>query len=131
MDRMNKKELLELLKNLKISTSEFVIISSSALVLREIYKDAGDLDIAVTENGLNELKRNYNLIQKENGWYIVNDRVECVLDNMKNKKEKLGEYYLQDIYDYLNYLESSNREKDKLRIPLVKEYIKKDKNSID
>ena len=33
-------------------------------------------------------------------------------------------YYVQNIYDYLEYLESSEREKDVLRIPLVKEYIK-------
>ena len=123
MKRMNKSALLELINTLKIDASEFVILSSSALVLRDIYDDAGDLDIAVTNDGLEVLKKNYNLIKKENGWYTVTDKVECILDEMKNKKEKVGGYYLQDIYDYLNYLESSDRSKDKLRIPLVKKYI--------
>lgn len=121
---MNKIELLELLKGLKINPNEFVILSSSALILREICDKTSDLDIAVTAKGLRELKENYNLIRKENGWYIVNDKTECVLDEMIGKKEKLGDYYVQDIYDYLLYLESSEREKDKLRIPWVKEYIK-------
>lgn len=124
MERMNKEELLELLKKLKIDSNEFTILSSSALVLRDIYPSAGDLDIAVTEKGLNELKNNYNLKQKENGWYIVNDKVECVKDDMNGKREKYNNYYLQDINDYLDYLELSSREKDKLRIPIVKEYIK-------
>ncbi len=122
-ERMNKNELLELIKSVKIDNNEFTILSSSSLVLRDILDSAGDLDIAVTERGLDELNQNYNLIQKRNGWYIVTDRVECTLDDMNGKREKIGDYYVQDIHSYLKYLESSEREKDKLRIPKVKEYI--------
>lgn len=118
--RMNKEELINLMESVAIDKEEFVVLSSSALVLRDIFPDAGDLDIAVTEKGLAELKTNYNLVQKENGWYIVNDKVECVRDDMENKKEKIGKYYLQDIYGYLKHLESSSREKDKARINLVR-----------
>ena len=84
--RMNKEELIKLLESLKIDKNEFWILSSGALVMREIYPDAGDLDIAVTERGLQQLKDNYNLKQKENGWYIVNDKVECVLDTKEDWK---------------------------------------------
>ena len=124
--RMNKEELIELLESLKIDKNEYWILSSGALVMRGIYPDAGDLDIAVTERGLKELKDNYNLKQKENGWYIVNDKVECVLDTKEDWKiEKYGEYYLQSIDKYYEFLKNSNREKDKARIPLVEEYMKK------
>jgi len=78
--RMNKEELVKLIESLKLDKNEYWILSSGALVLRGIYPDAGDLDIAVTEKGLKELKGNYNLKKKENGWYIVNDKIECVLD---------------------------------------------------
>lgn len=126
--RMNKNELLELIKTLKIDKEEFWILSSGALVLRNIYPDAGDLDIAVTNKGLMELKNNYNLIQKGNGWFIINDNIECVCDGEKEKleyqPEKIGEYYVQNIEEYLEYLNNSKREKDKLRIPIVKEYVK-------
>ncbi len=123
--RMNKEELIELLKSLKIDKNEFWILSSGALVIRDIYPDAGDLDIAVTERGLQQLKDSYNLIQKENGWYIVNDKVECVLDTKEDWKiEKYGEYNLQSIEKYYEFLKNSNREKDKARIPLVEEYMK-------
>ena len=120
---MNKIEIIELAKSLGISNEDFVMLSSSGLVIRDILENAGDLDIAVTQKGLEELHKKYSLKQKDNGWYIVNDNVECVLDDMEGKKEKIGEFYLHEINDYLDYLESSNREKDKLRIPLVKEYI--------
>lgn len=125
--RMNKEELINLLNSLKIAKDEFWILSSSALVLRGIYKDAGDLDIAVTNKGLIELKNNYNLTKKENGWFTVNDKIECVCDGEKSQlkypPEKHGEYYIQNIREYLEYLYKSDREKDKARIKLVEEYI--------
>ena len=55
---MKKDELLKLIESLKIDKNEFWILSSGALVLRGIYDDAGDLDIAVTNKGLEELKKN-------------------------------------------------------------------------
>ena len=127
MSRMNKEELINLIESVKIDKTEFWLLSSSSLVMRDIYKDAGDLDIAVTEKGLEQLKQNYNLIPKDNGFYIVTDNVECVCDgkieNLEFKPELINGYLCQNIYEYLKYLESSNREKDKIRIPLVKEYI--------
>lgn len=124
-ERMNKKELLELIDSLKIDKTEFWVLSSGALVLRGIYPNAGDLDIAVTEKGLNELKNAYHLKQKENGWYIVNDKVECVLDTKEDWKiEEYEGILLQNIDEYYKYLQNSNREKDKARIPLVEEYMK-------
>ncbi len=127
--RMNKKELIKLIESLKIDKNEFWILSSGALVMREIYPDAGDLDIAVTKKGLEELKANYDLIEKGKDWYIVNDKVECVLDTKEDWKiEEHGEYNLQSIEMYYEFLKSSNREKDKARIALVEEYMRNRKN---
>ena len=124
--RMNKEELIKLLKSLKLNKNEYWILSSGALVMRGIYPDAGDLDIAVTEKGLQELKNNYNLKKKDNGWYIVTDKVECVLDTKDSWKiERYGEYNLESIEKYYKYLKGSSREKDKARIPLIEEYINK------
>ena len=127
-DRMNKEKLLELLETLKINREEFWALSSTALVLRGIYPDAGDLDIAVTDKGLEELKNNYDLKFKENGWFIVSDLIEGVCDGKKEelkfKPEKVGNYYVQNIQEYLEYLNNSDREKDKLRIPIVEKYIR-------
>lgn len=125
---MNKNDLLELIKTLKIDKEEFWILSSGALVLRDIYSNARDLDIAVTNKGLEQLKNNYNMIQKENGWFIVSDIVECVCDgekeSLKYQPQKIGDYYVQNIKEYMEYLNNSDREKDKLRIPIVEKYIK-------
>lgn len=125
--RMNKEELIKLIKTLKISKENFWILSSGALVLRGIYPDAGDLDIAVTDAGLEELKQNYNLKEKCNGFYEVSDQIECICDGSKEdlefQPEKIGDYYVQNIYEYQKFLQQSSREKDKKRIPIVQKYI--------
>lgn len=122
---MNKLELIDLINSINLLKEDFVVLSSGALVLRGILENANDLDIAVTVNGLNKLKENYDLILKANGFYKVNDCVECVLSDMIGRKELVDDYYVQEIHDYLSYLKQSSREKDKLRIPLVEQYIKK------
>ena len=110
--RMNKEELIELIKTLKISREEFWVLSSGALVLRGIYPDAGDLDIAVTNKGMEELQKNYDSIPEEyelGNFYKVTENIECVCDGnkegLKFKPEKVGEFYAQNIYEYLEYLE--------------------------
>ena len=45
------------------------------------------------------------------------------------KPELVNGYLCQNIYEYLGYLKSSEREKDKLKIPIVEEYIKNLENS--
>ena len=122
---MNKLALIDLINSINLLKEDFVVLSSGALVLRGILENANDLDIAVTVNGLNKLKENYDLILKTNGFYKVNDCVECVLSDMVGRKELIDDYYVQEIHDYLSYLKQSSREKDKLRIPLVEQYIKK------
>lgn len=122
---MIKEELINLIENLGIDYEEFWILSTSALVIRGLYPDAGDLDIAVTEKGLEQLKQRFELKQKPNGWYIVNDNVECVLDTKEEwKVEKYSKYNLESIAKYYKYLVSSTREKDKVKLEIVERYIK-------
>lgn len=125
---LDKEKIFELADSLKIDSEDFVILSSAALVIRGILENANDLDIAVTKKGLENLSKIFNVIPKENHdtdskWFIVNDKIECVLDDMENKKQKVGKYYLQDIENYLSYIKDSTREKDIKRVELVKKYI--------
>ena len=125
---MKKEEILKLIDSLHISSDEFYVLSSSALVIRGLFPDAGDLDIAITEKGLEQLKEKFNLRQKENDWYIVNDKVECIVTNItEDKVEKIGDYYLQSLDNYFEYLQASNREKDKIRYEIVKKALEERK----
>lgn len=125
MSRLKKDELINIINDLNLDIEDFTILSSGSLVLREIMDDAGDLDIAVNKQGFEKLQQRYQLKDKGNNFYIVNDYVECVIDDMSGKRELCGNYYLQDIIEYIDFLESSNREKDKIRLKLIKDYLKK------
>ena len=121
-ERKTKKDgVLKVLEDLNIPKEEYWVLSSSALVLRGLFPDAGDVDLAVTEKGLEMLKKQYSLKQKENGWYIVNENVECVLDTKENWKiEEYEGHQLESLTKYFEFLKTSSREKDKIRYEIVK-----------
>ena len=120
---MDKNEMIRLLDELNISKEEYVILSSGSAVMRGIYDKAGDIDISVSNEAFEYLKEKYNLVDKGNNWYKVTDKIECVVGEHP-KKEKVGDYYLQDIYQYYEFVKSLNREKDKERISILERYIK-------
>lgn len=126
MDRMNKEELIKFIENLGIDSEEFIILSSSSLVMRDLFESAGDLDIAVTKKGLDQLKEKFNVVNTHDDWYQVNERCECVLDDeLESKREKVGNYYLQDLNYYRSFLVNSDRPKDKIRLEIVNKALNK------
>ena len=121
---MNKKELLNLIKTLEIDKNEFWVLSSGNLVLRDLLDNANDLDIAVTEKGLEQLKLQFNLVQKDNGFYYVNDLVECIVKTKDSSMyDKIGDLQLQNLVVYHDWLSTSKREKDKLKYEIVTKYL--------
>ena len=126
MDRMSKEEVIKLIESLGIDNEEFMILSSSSLVMRDLFESAGDLDIAVTKKGLEQLKAKFDVVNTHDDWYQVNERCECVLDDhLEDKREKVGNYYLQDLEYYRNFLVNSSRPKDKIRLEIVNKALNK------
>ena len=118
--RMNKEELEEVIRELGIPKEEFYVLSSGNLVLRGLFKDAGDLDICISEKGLELLKNKFDLKKKENNFYQVNEKVECIVEDLsKRKYDDLGDYNGQNLEEYYEYLKTSKREKDKIRLEIV------------
>lgn len=122
--RLNKAKLIELIESLNIDLDEFWVLSSGSLVLRGLMDTAGDLDIAITQKGLEQLKENFALEQKANGWYRVNQNIECVLDEKDDYKvEKIGKYNVESLQKYFDYLSDSTREKDAVKYKIVKKVL--------
>lgn len=122
---MNKEEIIELIESLELESEDFVVLSTGALAIRGLFESAKDLDIAVTLKGLNKLKEKFDVVVDHENWYKVTDKVECILDDMENKKEKVGKYYLEDLECYRNFLANSDREKDKIRLEVVNKALNK------
>lgn len=110
---MKREELIKLIDSLELDREEFWILSSGSLVLRNLLEEAGDLDIAVTRKGLDELYKKYNVVSKGNNWYKICSNIECVLDT-------IGNYNLLSLNEYYKFLEKSTREKDKVKLDIVK-----------
>ncbi len=117
---MKKFELLELINTLKIDRDDFYVLSSGALVLRGLLDNANDLDMRVTEKCLEKLKEQFNVKQKENGWYYVSDDIECCVGEMDSYELHEG-VNLESLEKYFRYLKTSLREKDLIRYRIVKE----------
>ncbi len=125
-NRMKKEELLKLINSLKISLDEFWVISSGALVLRDLFLDAGDLDLAVTKKGFEELKKNYNMFKTEKGTYQITEDIECLIDTKDSfKYETVDGINLERLEYYYEYLKTSKREKDKIKYEIVKKSLNK------
>ncbi len=124
--KMNKKDLKELIDNLKISKDEYWVISSGTLVLRDLFPSAGDLDLAVTEKGFQELKENYDLYKTEKGTYQITKNIECLIDIKEDwKYENVDGINLERLAKYFDYLKNSKREKDKVKYEIVKKELSK------
>lgn len=120
---MNKKRIIELLESLELCKDEYCILSSGALVMYDVLKEAGDLDLAITENGFEKIKRLYpNIYKREDGWYTVTDEVEIVIDCVK--KTFCNGYPLQSIKELVEFYENRGLEKDKVRIFEINNFFK-------
>ena len=105
-----------------ISAHKFASDEKKVLIIERRNHIGGNMYDYIDENGVRYHKYGPHI------FHTVNDKVECVCDgsNLKYKPEKLDcGYYVQNIFEYFEYLNSSSREKDIKRIPLVKNYIKK------
>ena len=126
---MNKEDILNVLASLKLDKSEYWVLSTGALVLRELWPYANDIDIAVTTKGLNQLNANYRIKYKDNKWFIVNDIIDGICDgekdNLKYQPELIENYYVQNINEYYEYLCMNKREKDKEKLKIVEKYLNK------
>ena len=76
-------------------------------------------------NALYKNKEIFNELIKYNAFTDIEfNPNKANIENLKYKPEKLENgYMVQNILEYLEYLKSSSREKDKARIPLVEKYM--------
>ena len=128
---MNKKEITEKINKLNLDIDEFWVVGSASLVLRDIIKEANDIDIAVTNKEFDKIKSNltYIGINHDSRWYRIDDVVECCVDEFDQDKVDIYEPFnlINLEYYYINYIKDSTRDKDIEK----KELIEKELGDID
>jgi len=125
---MNKQELLKLVDSLELPKSEYYILSSGCLLLYGLREKANDLDLCVTERLFEGLKNKYNLTEKDKnecGFYKINDLVEVVVTGKFPFEYDIKDGYpVQKIEMILKSKQNSNREKDKIDVVNITNYLK-------
>ena len=138
---MNKEEIISILKKYNFDTSEYVVLSTGAMVLQGIKDTANDIDLAVSEKLYNELLKKYDCTLKCE-YEINGEKIKVysfdIFDFSTNYFDKDNVIFVegipvQNVNSLLKFKQNLNRDKDKDKedIKLIKNYLNnKDVNSL-
>lgn len=125
---MNKQEVIKLLKELDLPTSEYYVLSSGCLVLYGLRNIANDLDLCIKPGLFEKLRVKYNLKEEDKnecGFYRINDLVEVVVSGKYPFEFDIVEgYQVQKLEQILNSKINSDRPKDKIDVENILNYLK-------
>ena len=123
---MYKEELFKLAASIDLPKEEFCIISGGALVAHGLREQTNDLDIDITQKGLEILKKKFNikLINEEKKQYKVTDEIECFLvDKLDSDITYIDNYPCQSLISIYNFKKGINREKDRADILAIEKFL--------
>ena len=126
---MNKEELLKLVESLKLPKDEYYILGGGSLVMFGIKDTTGDLDLCVSDELFERLKKEYNLVEKnECGFYSISDVIE-IIPNPKEEFtcEVIDGYQVEELRRILEFKKKRRAPKDILYIEKIEEYLKNNK----
>lgn len=122
---MNKKEIINILKELNFDKNEYMVISGASMVLQGIKKTTNDIDLAVSDSLLEYIKNNYEYDIDEHGAYsFKKDKVDVL--NMFFEKKYLimvKNYPVMNPEGIIEIKKMMNREKDIKDIDLINKYL--------
>ncbi|MDD4353290.1 MAG: hypothetical protein PHN56_02410 [Candidatus Nanoarchaeia archaeon] len=125
------QDLINELKKLNLPKDEFSVFGSGPIAVRGL-KEPGDLDIIVTENLWNILKKKYELIKKQdyefltvNGIDIFNKwtHPEYTINELIKTSDIIDGIRFVTLKTVLEWKKKRNLEKDKMDIILIQDYI--------
>ena len=123
---MYKEELFKLAASIDLPKEEFCIISGGALVAHGLREQTNDLDIDITQKGLEILKKKFNieLINEEKNQYKVTDEIECFLvEKLESDIVYIDNYPCESLISVYKLKKRMNREKDQADILAIEKYL--------
>lgn len=120
---MNKLEIINALKKYNLDKNEYIVISGAAMVLYGIKEETKDIDIAVTKRYNKYLIDNYDYEIEKGSIYYIDRIINFSTNYYSNDKRYIDDIPVQKINDILKLKLSLNREKDKIDIEKIKEYL--------
>lgn len=127
---MNKEELLKLVESLKLPKDEYYILGGGSLVMFGIKDTTADLDLCVSDELFERLKKEYNLVNKnECGFYSISDVIE-IIPNPKEEFtcEVIDGYQVEELRRILEFKKKRRAPKDMPYIEKIEKYLEKNNN---
>lgn len=126
---MDKDELLKLVESLNMPKSEYYILGGGSLVLFGIKEKTADLDLCVSKELFEELKKKYKLTEdkkNECGFYQISDLIE-IIPNPKSDfiMDEIDGYNVEKLDKILAFKKKRNAPKDQPYIQKITDYIEK------
>lgn len=130
----NLQKLLIELGTLNLPIGEYVIVSSAVMAARDI-RECSDLDLVITEKLFKELSLKYPVIKNEGFSKIVlseniealyfghNPNDEYPAERQIREAEMIEGFPFQNLETCLCFKENSDREKDRVDVVLIKEFL--------
>ncbi len=131
VDNMNKEEYLKKLDELNLDKEKYCIISGGVMLLYGLKETTEDIDIKVKPDYFEELKKKYEFKKSPKYPYLyeLEDSTEvAVLDYDDSDVKSFDGYPIESLELQLKWMIEHNREKDKGKIEIVREYLKKESN---
>lgn len=125
---MNKIEYLEKLKSLCLDKNRYCIISGGTMLLCGLKKETEDIDIKIRPDYFEELKSVFTFKKsiKYPYLYEIDDDIEvAVLDYDDSDVVFIDDYPTESLELQLKWMEEHKRPKDKEKIKIIKEYLKR------
>lgn len=126
---MSKEELQNLVDSLHFSKEEYYILGSGSLVLYGIREIANDLDLCISEE-LFELLKKQNRVEENSqndcGFYSISSNIEVVVNSKQEfDRDYVDGYPVERLENILRFKEKRNKPKDQNDIQKIKEYMNK------
>ena len=120
---MNKNELLKLVDSLNMPKTEYYILSSGSLLLYGLREKAGDLDLCVSNELFDKLKK-----PNECGFYQISKDIEIIPSNKDDFKMTIKDNYpVEDLKTILKFKQERNTPKDQKDIENIIKYLENNK----
>ncbi|MDF2892234.1 MAG: hypothetical protein K0R80_2601 [Clostridia bacterium] len=127
---LNRVDILQKLKNLKLPKDQYCVMTGAALVLHGVKETTRDIDIGCSERLFDLLlQQGYQLKQlKSFEGIIIDDCIEIFRNWQAEKIVYIEDTPVADICCIMRYKQNLAREKDLKDIELIHEYLEAKQN---
>ena len=125
---MQKELFLKKLDELNLDKNSYCIIASGSMLIYGLCDRCNDIDIRTTKELFDYLNEKYHMKKSTRYDYVyeLNDYIDVnCKDFNPNMIEFIDGYPVEKLEVNLKWMEENNREKDKEKIRIIKEFLNK------